>query len=230
MQYYSLYKKYKCKYLNILKHQQSAGKLNSHQEIFENIYDKRIWAPNANTPLSGAGSSNNYNKVYMSFLQNFIDDKKHNIKRILDLGCGDWTFTKNIDFTGREYLGLDVVSSVINKNIKKYQTNNIRFKQVDITNTSKLKKYLDYDLFIFKDILQHWSDQDITKVLDFLVKHKKPKYILIVNGKNNFKHQTRDVNNYYHYSNLNFKYPPLKKYRIKHLFNYKFKEVGLIEN
>ena len=185
--YYDLYKKYKAKYKTEYKSirnqeiQKGGGSIKkktpkSHSEIFSKIYDKRIWAPNKKTPLSGAGSTKKYNLEYIDFLENFIHNKKNNIKSILDLGCGDWSFTRDIDFSGKKYLGIDCVSSVIQKNKNQFETNSVKFKKADFSDTRVLSQYLDYDLFIMKDVLQHWSDEDITRVLDFLTQNKrKPK-------------------------------------------------------
>lgn len=234
MDYYELYKSYKRRYKNIKKNSnKQVGGKKTHGEIFSKIYASRIWAPKKNTPLSGAGSTKSYNKLYIDFLQNFIHDKDNKIKTIVDLGCGDWSFTQSINFNGKKYMGIDCVENVIKQNKKKYQKENIKFKVDDFSKTTNLSKYLNYDLLIMKDVLQHWSDEEIIKVLDYLTTSKiKPRYILITHGKRKQEDSSkkRSVDNYHHYSNLNFKIPPLKKYKIKHLFDYKFKEVGIIDN
>ena len=236
--------------LSLTKHKH---KTKSHTTIFSNIYDKRIWAPDKKTPLSGSGSSIRYNRRYIHFLQQFIHEPKHNIQSIVDLGCGDWTFTQEIDFTGKTYLGVDCVPSVIQSNIKQFATPSIQFKQADFSTLDALQDgvtsealtetddyfvasfgIIQHHLLILKDVLQHWSDQDIITVLDFLTDTTTPqhsiKYILLVHGKRkqqNFNTQ-RSVDNYYHYSNLHYKAPPLNKYNIQHLFDYQYKQVGLI--
>lgn len=208
----------------------------THSDIFSNIYSKRIWAAKDSTPLSGAGSTISYNQRYIDFLQNFINDPAHQIHSIVDLGCGDWTFSREIDFNNKNYLGLDCVSSVIDTNNSLFSTPDIQFALCDFSQTSNLQAILDRDLVILKDVLQHWDDSDVARVLDFLTDtsnlnlQNNIKYILLVHGKRKPAdfNKKRSVDNYYHYSNLNFKSPPLNKYNIQHLFDYKFKEVGLI--
>lgn len=205
-------------------------KTKTHTEVFSKIYSNRIWAPKETTPLSGAGSSLSYNQKYMNFLQTFIDEPSHQIQTIADLGCGDWTFSQELDFGNKQYLGMDCVSSVIETNQQKFARNNIEFQRGDFSKISTLQTIQDRDLVILKDVLQHWDDTDVIRVLDFLTAQDNIKYILLVHGKrkqDDFD-KKRSVNNYYHYSNLNFKSPPLDKYNIEHLFDYKFKEVGLI--
>ena len=68
------------------------------KSIFTNIYEKNLWGNNRNVMYngsSGLGSSLEYNKDhYIPFLQNFI--KTHNIKTVVDLGCGDFVCGKMI--------------------------------------------------------------------------------------------------------------------------------------
>ena len=207
----------------------------THSDIFSNIYKKRIWASKDSTPLSGAGSTVTYNLRYIDFLQNLIHDPAYDIHSIADLGCGDWTFSREIDFSNKNYLGLDCVPSVIEDNTNRFSTPHIQFTLADFSQTQHLTPILQRDLVILKDVLQHWDDSDVSRVLDFLTdtspsQNNRIKYILLVHGKrkeSDFQ-KKRSVQNYYHYSNLNFKTPPLNKYNIQHLFDYKFKEVGLI--
>ena len=62
------------------------------EEIFTNIYEKKMWGNNKNNEYSGSsgnGSSIKYNKnTYIPFLKNFIST--NDIKTIVDLGCGDF--------------------------------------------------------------------------------------------------------------------------------------------
>ena len=195
------------------------------EEVFTNIYNKMIWKGNDNTPLSGAGSSIDYNKKYIKFLQDFI--QRNDISSILDIGCGDWTFTQTIDFNGKDYLGVDVVPNLILTNKSKFSKPNIKFKHLDIT--TNLSEVRGYDLVIFKDVLQHWNNEDIVKVLDYFTTTDLPKYILLINGKPVRKKATnRSVKNRYHYAPLSFTEYPLNKYKIEYLFKYQYKEVGLI--
>ena len=185
-------------------------------KIFTKIYNKKIWAMGENVPLSGRGSSLNYNKKYLPFLQNFIEPYAN----ILDIGCGDMTTTAHLNLSNKNYTGIDCVESVIENNKSKYQTESIKFICKDIV---KGLDYNGYDLIIIKDVLQHLSNEDIISILDSLPKVP----ILIVNGISKIEKE-RSVKNYYHYSPLNFKHYPLSKYNIKPIFQYKFKEVGVI--
>ena len=208
-----------------------------HSQIFSKIYQKRIWSPNDKTPLSGSGSSLRYNKKYLDFLQRFIHDPAHKITTIVDFGCGDWTFTREIEFKNKQYLGIDCVPQVIEANQQQFTSATCQFQLADFSKPEVIEPFLGADLLIFKDVFQHWSDTDIIRLLDFILEKRfnndsvnNHPYLLLVHGKRKPEDfgKKRSVDNYYHYSNLHFNCYPLNKYRIKHLFDYQYKEVGLL--
>ena len=131
------------------------------KERFEEIYNNNEWAYG-----SGPGSLRKNNKGYIDFLEKFI--KNNNVSSVLDLGCGDWQFSKIIDWTGIQYRGYDIVESVINENNKKYSSDNISF-HIFSDSFSILPKV---DLLIVKDVLQHWSKETIDNFIPFLNKYK----------------------------------------------------------
>jgi len=72
-----------------------------HKRIFNNIYQNNLWDFG-----SGPGSLEQNTTEYRIFLQNFIRQNK--IKRVLDIGCGDWRFSRLMDWSGLVYTGIDV--------------------------------------------------------------------------------------------------------------------------
>lgn len=133
--------------------------------------------------FSGAGSTLPNAYKYIAFLEEFIKD--NHIRTIVDAGCGDWTFSKEIVWGDVQYLGVDVVKGVIAANIEKYETDKIRFECLDIL-SSELPAA---DLLICKDVLMHLSNSDI---IHFMKSIKKFKHCLFTNnlGKGN---ENRDI-------------------------------------
>lgn len=164
----------------------------THTEIFTHIYDKNIWGG------SGGGSTPENTVEYRAFLQKFLKDKE--IKSVVDYGCGDWSFSRLMDWSGVEYLGIDCVESVIKRNKQLYSKNNISFKAIGFEPSS--------DLLILKDVLQHWDNKSIIDFLDFRLPFHK--YILITNTQSqsfdNEDIQTGETRG------LSAKFLPLKKY------------------
>jgi SAM-dependent methyltransferase len=139
------------------------------QNVFSSIYSHQIWGEG-----SGGGSTLAATKAYVNFLQSFIDSNK--IQSVLDIGCGDWRFSAFVNWTNIEYLGLDVVPTVIETNIQRHAKNNIHFKcQNPLDEDFKMPKV---DLVIMKDVLQHLSNQNISKMIHLV---KQAKFCLITN-------------------------------------------------
>ena len=190
---------------------------------FTKIYDKNIWGNG-----SGCGSTLTHNKQYMDILQTFMAEK--NVKSVMDIGCGDWQFSKYMDWTGIDYNGIDCVKSVVEFNNDNYGKENIKFFHMDASQT-----FIPYafDLVIIKDVLQHWENDVIIKFMDKLISYGH-KYIIIVNTAfSNFKKDDdapRTVKNRYHYSKLDATKFPLNQYNIRVIGRYKFKQISLIQN
>lgn len=108
----------------------------------------------------------------MAFLQDFF--KQKHIKSIADVGCGDWQFSQNIDFSGISYTGYDVASFVIERNQKAHAKENVKFVLYD----GDFDKIEPADLLICKDVLQHLPNEKIKEFLKILPRFK---YALITN-------------------------------------------------
>jgi SAM-dependent methyltransferase len=126
----------------------------NHAKIFDNYYKADSWIGGG----SGSGSTLDSTALYREFLANFI--RQNEVTSVLDLGCGDWQFSKLMDWTGIDYIGVDV-SRVILKNTSKYARPGIRFIELD----GRSCDLPGADLLIVKDVLQHWSNFDIARLL-----------------------------------------------------------------
>src|SRR5882762_4435764 len=87
---------------------------------FEEIYAQNAWGFG-----SGHGSLPAATKGYRTFLTQFL--KQNSIKSVVDFGSGDWQFSRLIDWSGIEYLGLETVPPLTKKNEQTYGTPHIRF-------------------------------------------------------------------------------------------------------
>ncbi len=142
-------------------------KNSSLNAIFDSIYETNLWGNG-----SGSGSKETLNQGYVAFLQNFMRESL--ISSLVDVGCGDWQFSKNIDFSNIYYTGYDVASFVINANNAKYAKDNITFEHYD-GDFSQIKSA---DLLLCKDVLQHLPTSKIHEFISILPKFK---YALITN-------------------------------------------------
>jgi SAM-dependent methyltransferase len=139
------------------------------RERFENIYATGEWGTNNG---SGLGAMPKWTKPYRRFIQRFL--RSQDVRSVVDVGCGDWQSSALMDWSGVDYLGLDIVPSLIERNAARYGKPNIRFR-VRTRHTDPLPSA---DLFLCKDVMQHWSDRAIKEFLPLLQGFK---HVLILN-------------------------------------------------
>jgi SAM-dependent methyltransferase len=149
-------------------------KKESCEEVFSRIYENGLWGYNEEdgTPSSGWGSWLSSVEPYKKFLEGFL--KENAITSVTDVGCGDWIFSRHINWDHITYVGIDVVKSVIERNQKEFSKPNIHFVHQDILQADLPKA----ELLVCKDVLQHLNNEEVAT---FLQKLKEYKHCLITN-------------------------------------------------
>lgn len=143
------------------------------ERIFTNLYATGAWGTNdEGLGSSGPGSSIEISEPYIKFLQDFI--RTNGISTVVDAGCGDWSFSKAIDWGAANYIGIDIVKPVIERCQTKFASPQVTFIHGDI-NEIELPAG---DLLICKDVLQYLSNSEALQFLDRINKYK---YCLITN-------------------------------------------------
>ncbi len=130
------------------------------QQRFSTIYATSEWGQG-----SGEGSLPVHTRGYAGFIEGFI--QQNNINSILDVGCGDWQFSRFIDWGKRDYQGVDVVPAVIKANRQNFARDNVRFELYD----GDFSLLPGADLLIIKDVLQHLSANKIQQFLEILPRY-----------------------------------------------------------
>jgi SAM-dependent methyltransferase len=138
-----------------------------HAEIFDFIYASDGWEGG-----SGAGSTPQATAPYRAFLKDFMAD--NGISSVVDAGCGDWQSSQLIDWTGVDYVGIDVSAVVLN-NTRRFAKAGVRFLLGD----ARTMELPQADLLILKDVLQHWSNADIVAAIP---KFRRFRYCIVANG------------------------------------------------
>ena len=90
------------------------------ENTFNDIYDQKRWPDHPDDALPSNSPRLTHARPFLDFLQNFIKANKG--ISILDVGCGDSQYARHLDLSGTEYLGIDVVKSVIKVNKQKFGT------------------------------------------------------------------------------------------------------------
>lgn len=197
------------------------------EEIFTKIYENNNWGNDINQNYkgnSGGGSDVNYNiNTYIPFLQKFIIE--NNITKVIDLGCGDFRcgpmIYNDLDI---KYVGYDTYKKVIDFHKNNYILPKYNFIHLDFY--CHKEEIESGELCIIKDVIQHWSLEEIYTFLDYLTESRKFKYILLINCCFQDKDNPEMINGEFSY--LHSSFYPLKKYNCKSIYNYHTKEISLI--
>jgi SAM-dependent methyltransferase len=148
----------------------------STQEVFDDIYREGKWGrTRQDAGSSGYGSSVAATFLYRTFLAQFM--KETAVKTVVDAGCGDWEFSRAIDWAGIDYKGFDIVESVVEADKKKYARPNVQFFVANMIDD----ELPPADLLIVKNVLQHLPTADVEKFLKQLPKYK---HVLLIDGVN----------------------------------------------
>ena len=146
---------------------------------FSEIYERQQWGPG-----SGVGAAPDKTVEYRAFLQQFM--ARNRIRSVVDLGCGDWQFSRLIDWTDVRYLGVDVVPAVIEKNRRDFGSDTIQFEIFEL-----LEKLPRADLLLCKDVLQHLPNNLVKEYLAAF--RRNYKFALITNDEEPAEIQNTDI-------------------------------------
>lgn len=140
------------------------------EDIFSEIFSGNHWK--SQESVSGVGSTLEQTEVIRQELPILFEEKK--IQTILDLPCGDFNWMKHTNLKNIDYVGGDVVSSIVEKNQEQYSTDQIKFVKLNL-----IEDILpNVDLILCRDCLVHLPYTDIIRALNN-IKKSNIKYMLI---------------------------------------------------
>jgi hypothetical protein len=134
--------------------------------VFGNIYQRNMWGGESGSFYSGPGSDSLAAKLYTEGIKAFIAD--HNVKSVVDLGCGDFRVASSFLSEDVSYVGVDIVEALIRENIPKYRNEKIDFACLNIIE-DRLPKG---ELCLMREVLQHLSNAQILKIIPKLREFK----------------------------------------------------------
>ena len=150
---------------------------------FNRIYAKGEWARDVTgRGTSGTGSTLEITREYRAYVEDFV--RKHAVTSVVDAGCGDWGFSRAIDWGDASYLGVDIASDVIEAVRTRHETGRIRFQVGDIT-----EELPAADLLISKDVPQHLSNELVHKFIRNNLRKGKYKWVILTNDRGDSQNQ-----------------------------------------
>jgi SAM-dependent methyltransferase len=133
------------------------------EDMQDNVFDANYRRGSG----SGLGSLVSSTVTYRYIIESFI--RLNDVHSVLDLGCGDWQFSKFIPWDNYDisYLGLDLSRVIIEKNTETFGSERHQFKV--IREPSEIFSLGRFDLVICKDVLIHVPNSVVNEYLDVFV-------------------------------------------------------------
>ncbi|MBQ9433757.1 MAG: class I SAM-dependent methyltransferase [Synergistaceae bacterium] len=136
------------------------------------IYTVILRGGGAEKFYSGPGShTDSYVSPYCELIKTFLTEHP-DVKHVVDFGCGDFNVASKFISDKINYTGVDIVKEMIISHQKNFASEHVNFMCLDIVDDA----LPDGDMCLIRQVLQHLSNDDITKVL---AKLKKYRYSMI---------------------------------------------------
>ena len=138
------------------------------KKIFKYIYNSGYWIDyNLSSHQSRSGKGSNLENAL--HLQNSLKIffKKNKIRKIIDIGCGDFNWMKNLlkDVEYESYLGVDIVDSLIDQNTLRYGNEKNKFVSKDIVKDD-LSFIEKSDFILIRHVFIHLDNSSINKIIN----------------------------------------------------------------
>ena len=133
----------------------------SVSEAFSDIYRTHAWGSFEDRPFCSGEGSIREEAVgpYCAMVRDFIAG--NNIRRVVDLGCGDFAVGSRFIGPAVHYVGIDVVPDLIHYNQEHFGAPGVEFRCINI-----IDDQLPHgDLCLLRQVLQHLSNAQILKTL-----------------------------------------------------------------
>ena len=134
----------------------------------EQVYEMKLWGGQQSDFYSGSGSHlpemvNPYLDVVTAFLASF-----RTLLTVCDLGCGDFNVGSKLVKHTKNYVAVDIVSDLIERNKERFKEENLEFHCLDIA----VDDLPPADCLILRQVLQHLSNTEVQHVVSKLSDYK----------------------------------------------------------
>jgi SAM-dependent methyltransferase len=139
------------------------------EEVFTGIYSENKWGGESGDFSSGLGST--VAQIVLPYV-NMVSEKAASEpfagKTFVDLGCGDFRVGKQLLALCSEYVGVDIVKPLVEKNQREYGSPSVSFLHLDIIEDDLPPG----EVCFLRQVLQHLSNQQIARVLQKLDRYR----------------------------------------------------------
>jgi SAM-dependent methyltransferase len=137
------------------------------KDAMEQVYELNLWGGSGTDFYSGSGSHHAdivdpYIETVSTFFRSF--DKP---PVVCDLGCGDFNIGRQLIQFTKQYIAVDIVEDLIDRNKKKFKAGNLEFSCLDLAND----ELPEGDCALLRQVLQHLSNAEIERIVPKLSKY-----------------------------------------------------------
>jgi SAM-dependent methyltransferase len=143
--------------------------LSTRAHAFELIYRENRWL--ADETASGRGSTLAYTEILRRELPGFLS--RLGVRRLLDAACGDCHWRRHVALDLEEYIGVDIVPAIIERNRRQYSHERWIFEVRDIVEDPLPQS----DAVLCRDCLSHLPNDDIRAAIENF-KRSGAKYLI----------------------------------------------------
>ena len=132
------------------------------KELFTDICHQNYWQ--GVESVSGTGSDLNQTVIIRQEIPKLL--KKLGVEIVLDAACGSFNWIKEMDLPVKKYIGVDIVSDLIETNKRLYTTEKIEFYVINLVSDTLPKA----DLILCRDCLVHYDYASVKTIIENLKK------------------------------------------------------------
>lgn len=143
------------------------------EALFGDVYENNRWGRSPEGRRYYSDSPPELTEPYRRYVSEFIRD--HGIKRVVDLGCGDFVLASGIDMGDASYIGVDIYPPLIGHNREQFGDDRHEFLVRDLVED----ECPDGDLCLVAMVLYLMCHGDVLAILPKLTRYR---YTLITDG------------------------------------------------
>jgi cyclopropane fatty-acyl-phospholipid synthase-like methyltransferase len=156
-----------------------SSEIDNAKKHFSKVYSNNAWK--GMYSRSGPGSEGTFADQKKNIITDLITT--YHIKSILDIGCGDFYWMKDLSPHIQHYHGVDVVEDLVGNNIKSHEKDNVSFQCInlcDLNDQTKLS-IKKADLIVCIDVFGHLLNNEVDSLLEFILNNFEGKFLLLTN-------------------------------------------------
>lgn len=130
------------------------------EDTFQRVYEEGWWGSGLDFD-SGEGSTEAHlTDPYVEVVRRLINER--GICSVADLGCGDFRVGRRLLSPSLQYVGVDVVKDLVDRNNRCFGDQNVTFRHANLIED----ELPSAGLGLLRQVLQHLSNAEATAVLD----------------------------------------------------------------